>query len=69
MDLVLRKQDTAKDFKKDNSMVRILLRSITQHYEDNELKKAKVEARRVVKSYLEDPARNENSWIRMTQWK
>ena len=50
-------------------MVRILLRSITQHYEDNELKKAKVEARRVVKSYLEDPARNENSWIKMTQWK
>ena len=45
------------------------LRSITQHCEDNELKKPKVEAGRPVHSYLVDWARNGNSGVRMTHWR
>lgn len=43
--------------------------SITQHCQDNELKKAEVEAGRPVHSYLVDWARNGNSGVRMTQWR
>lgn len=50
-------------------LVRFLLRSIIYYYENNELKKAKVEAGRPVQSYLVDWARNGNSGVRMIQWK
>lgn len=33
------------------------------------MKKAKVEAGRLVRSYLVDQARNENSWTRRMRWK
>lgn len=46
-----------------------VLRSITQHCEDNELKAAEMEAGRAVHSSLVDWARNGNSGVRMAQWK
>lgn len=42
-------------------MVRFLLRNITQPYEDNESKKANMEAGRLVRNYLVDQARNKKS--------
>lgn len=41
VNVVLRKWDPTKDFKKDNDMVRFLLRSITQHYEDKSRRREK----------------------------
>lgn len=58
------------DLKNDN-MAGFLVRSVTRHHEDNEPKKAKVEAGSQVSIYLGGLARNENSWIRVTwqKWK
>ena len=47
-------------------MVRFSLRNITQHCDDNELRKAKLESGKLVRNCLVDWARNKNDKIGMT---